>query len=483
MTARLPTGAAIIAQAMTDGRTARLSASLAFVGSLLGVIALLAGSPGSARAQTAEPTAPAPVPGAASAPESAVARGAPALDAESAVLVEPVTGDVVYRRRPHQRRPIASTTKLMTALLVLERESLKQVFTSPEYRPVFPDESLIHLRRGERMTVADLLRGLLLASGNDAAIDLAANTTGSVASFVAQMNRRAGQLGLADTHYSNPIGLDAPGNHSSASDLVSLAIRLRRRPWFAHTVDRGSARLHGSGGAQTVVNRNDLVRQVGFVNGVKTGHTPAAGYVLVGSGTRNGVTMVSAVLGDPGVFSRNADTLALLRYGFSRYRSATVVARADVFARARARYREQIKIRLVAARAFSTVVRRGEPPPTVTVHAPSRLTGPLPVGRRVGRLDIRYRGHVIARVPLVTADAVPEVTLAARIVSFVLRPGSLALLIALAIIIFLVGRRRRRGGQGTGRRVGGARDHHRHTQRRDRQDAGGSELSARPPPP
>ncbi len=450
---------------------------------LLAIAAALTAA-GTAGAQTAEPTAPGPVPDVASAPEAAVARGTPGLDAASAVLVEPVTGDVVYRRRPHERRPIASTTKLMTALLVLEREPLGRVFTSPGYRPTFPDESLVHLRSGERMTVADLLRGLLLASGNDAAVDLAANTAGSVASFVGQMNRRAGQLRLADTHYSNPIGLDAPGNHSSASDLVALAIRLRQRPWFARTVDRGNARLHGSAGTHAVVNRNDLVRQVAFVNGVKTGHTPDAGYVLVGSGTRNGVTMVSAVLGEPGVFSRNADTLALLRYGFARYRNDTVFGRADVLARARVRYREREKIRLVPARAFSTVVRRGEPPPTVTVHAPAKLTGPLPVGRRVGRVDVRYRGHVIGRVPLVTADRVPEVTLPARIVTFVLRPGTLVLLVALAFFIILLFRRRRRGGeQGTAGRAGGARDHHRHTQRRDRQDAGGPELPARPPPP
>ena len=438
---------------------------------------------GIAQAQTAEPTAPGPVPDVASAPEAAVARSAPLLAADAALLAEPVTGDVIYRRRPHARRPIASTTKLMTALLVLERESLGAVFTSPGYRPAFPDESLLHLRAGERMSVADLLRGLLLASGNDAAVDLAANTSGSVRSFVADMNRRARALALNDTHYANPIGLDAPGNYSSASDLVTLATRLLGRPWFAQTVNQRRARLHGSAGTHSVVNRNDLVRQVGFVNGVKTGHTPAAGYVLVGSGTRNGVTMVSAVLGDPSVFARDADTLALLRYGLARYRRALVLTSGAVLARPRVRYREQDRIRLTAARPFSTVVRRGEPPPTLTVHAPATLTGPLPRGRRVGRVDVRYRGRVIARVALLTADPVPEVTLAARVVTFLVRPGTLALLIAVAIGILLAWRIQRGGRRGTRGRAGGARDHHRHTQRRDRQDAGGPELPARPPPP
>ena len=268
----------------------------------------------------------------------------------------------------------------MTAYVVLNSEPLGRVFTAPGYSPSFSDESLIHLRAGERMTVADLLRGMLLASGNDAAMDVAVNTSGSVGAFVAQMNRSARGLGLRHTHYTNPIGLDSAGNYSSASDLVRLAAVLRGRAWFARTVDRGGAVLHSNLGAHAISNLNDLVRHVGFVNGVKTGHTPSAGYCLVGSATRNGVTMISAVLGDPSAYARNADTLALLRFGLSRYRSYTAFGTADVLATAKVRYRESDTIGLVPARAFSTVVRRGERVPQLVVHAPKKLDGPAAGG-------------------------------------------------------------------------------------------------------
>jgi serine-type D-Ala-D-Ala carboxypeptidase (penicillin-binding protein 5/6) len=430
-----------------------------------------------AAAQTADPaTTPVP-PGATAAPNALAARRPPLIDASAAAVYEPVTGDLVFAYHASGRRPIASTTKLMTAYVVLNRVPLGRSFVSPGYAPAFSDESLINLRAGERMTVADLLRGLLLGSGNDAAVDLAINTGGSEGAFVAMMNRSARALGLRHTHYTNPIGLDARGNYSSPSDLVRLAATLRARQWFARTVDRPSAVLHSNRGRHFVTNKNDLVRQVGFVNGVKTGHTPSAGYCLVGSATRNGVTMISAVLGDPSAYARNADTLALLRFGLSRYRSYTAFGTADVLATAKVRYRESDTIGLVPARAFSTVVRRGERRPQLVVHAPKKLTGPLPAGRKVGYVGVVYRGRVIARVPLLTRAKVPGVGPIQRAVTFISRPGTLAVALLLALAILLIVRRRGGGGRA------GSRDHHSHTQRRDRQDPGGPELPARPPAP
>src|SRR5205807_7946274 len=167
-----------------------------------------------AAAQTGEPAASA-VPGDANAaPDALAARRPPPIDAGAAAVYEPVTGDLVFAYRANRGLPIASTTKLMTAFVVLERDPLNRVFASPGYSPSFSDESLIHLRAGERMSVADLLRGMLLASGNDAAVDLAVNTAGSEGAFVALMNRAARRLGLRHTHYTNPIGLDSAGNYS-----------------------------------------------------------------------------------------------------------------------------------------------------------------------------------------------------------------------------------------------------------------------------
>jgi len=216
---------------------------------------------------------------------------------------------------------------------------------------------------------------------------------------------------------------------------------------------------------------------VAFVNGVKTGHTPTAGYCLVGSATRNGVTVISAVLGDPSDYARNADTLGLLRYALSRYRSYTAFGTADVLATAKVRDRGSDTVGLVPARMFSTVVRRGDRRPQLVVHAPKTLTGPLPAGHRVGYVGVVYRDRVIARIPLLTRSKVPSVGPIQRAVTFIARPGTLAVALLLALAAVLVVRRGRRGGRA------GPGDHHRHTQRRDRQDPGSPELPARPPAP
>src|SRR4051794_8759528 len=285
---------------------------------------------------------------AATAPAAAQQRGqsGPVVRAPAAILVEPATGDVVYQRNARQQRPIASTTKLMTALLTLERMKLGKTVTAIRYRAA-PAESVIGLRAGERLTVADLMRGLLLASANDAAATLAVRAGGTRERFVRLMNRRARQLGLHDTHYANPIGLDEAGNHSSAEDLVKLTLILRRNEFFRAVTNLPSATLKTGSRPRTILNRNTLVREVPAVNGVKTGHTSTAGYLLVGSATRNGITVISAVLGEPSEGARDADSLTLLRYGLSHYRRRAGVRRGATYATAKLAHRDG-RVSLVA---------------------------------------------------------------------------------------------------------------------------------------
>jgi D-alanyl-D-alanine carboxypeptidase (penicillin-binding protein 5/6) len=371
------------------------------------------------------------------------AKRPPDIAAPQAVLVEPATGDVLYRRAADEPRPVASATKLMTALLVLERVSLDDVFRAVPYRGL-ADESRLGLRPGERMQVRDLLRALLLVSANDAAATLAVGTSGSLSAFVDAMNQRARQLGLAHTHYANPIGLDAGGNYSSAADLVKLTSAVRRIAFFRRTVSLPRARLATGDVPRVVDNRNDLVGRARWVDGVKTGHTPLAGYVLVGSATRGGVTVLSAVLGDSSRAARDADTLALLRYGLEQYHVASLVRPGRVLATAAIRYRERDRVALVASRSVRRIVRRGERP-TLTLHGPRRVEGPLAAGAVVGRVVVRLRGRVVARVPLVTAADVPKVGLAERAAGLLLKPGTLAVVGALTLgTVGLAGARRRR---------------------------------------
>ena len=264
---------------------------------------------------------------------------APTVTAPQAILLQPQTGDVLLRKSPDAEVPVASTTKLMTALLVLERASLNDVYTAVPYEAQ-EAESRINLKAGERMSVRDLMRALLLESANDAAATLAVGVSGSQSAFVAEMNARARQLGLRHTAYANPIGLDEPGNYSTARDLVKISNRLRRNPFFRRTVSLRSTRLTTGAHEREIENTNDLVGQPPGVNGVKTGHTQAAGYILVGSATRGRVNVLSAVLGDPSKAARDADTAALLSYGLSLYREVPLVLPNRVVARAKVKYRD-----------------------------------------------------------------------------------------------------------------------------------------------
>ena len=376
---------------------------------------------------------------------AAAAGDGPIVRAPAAILVEPATGDVVFQRNAHDERPVASTTKLMTALLTLEREKLSTTVTTIRYRAA-PAESVIGLRAGERMTVADLMRGLLLASANDAAATLAVRVGGTRERFVALMNDRARQLGLHDTHYSNPIGLDQEGNHSSAEDLVKLTLILRRNAFFRAVTNLPSATLKTGARPRTITNRNTLVRTVPYVSGVKTGHTNSAGYVLVGSATRGGVTLLSAVLGDSSESTRDSDSLRLLRYGLSRYHRVEPVRRGARFGDAALKYRDA-RVDLVAARSLLRVARRGERLTTHVTGAPSEIEGPMAKGTKVGTIVVRQRGRVIGRVPLVTARDIAAPTLGQRLGDYLDRSSTRAVLAVLAVCSLYLALMRRRLGR------------------------------------
>ena len=388
-------------------------------------------------------------------PPARAAEGPPAIRAPAAILVEPATGDIVFERDADERRAIASTTKLMTALLTLEHASLDDVMVAAPYDAA-PAESVAGFRAGERLTVADLLRALLLESANDAASTLAIRVAGSRPAFVAMMNRRARQLGLRDTHYANPVGLDQAGNYSSATDLVKLALILRKRSFFRRTTDLPRTVLHSGARPRAILNRNLLVRDVPFVNGVKTGHTINAGYVLVGSATRRGVTVLSAVLGDPSEGARDTDSLALLRYGLGRYHVVTPVRKGRVLAHARLAHRDAQEVGLVAGADVRRTARRGERIRVRLRDAPSELDGPLEKGARVGTVVVVQRGREVARVPLVTAAGVDAATFGERLREWLDRPATLVLLAAFAGCSLLLVLLRRRAVRRRGRRPRGA---------------------------
>jgi D-alanyl-D-alanine carboxypeptidase (penicillin-binding protein 5/6) len=271
---------------------------------------------------------------------------------------------------------------------------------------------------------------MMLPSANDAANALAVNIGGTRAEFVQMMNARARALGLRETHYSTPIGLDDPGNYSSAHDLAELATTLLRDRTFARIVDLPQATLRSGARVRTVVNRNQLVLGYPFVSGVKTGHTLDAGYVLVGSAERGGARVVSVVLGAPSEAARDSDSLTLLEWGLDQFRRLTAVRKERRYATAGVRWRGDSSVDLVAAEAVQLTVRRGQRI-TRRVKAPGEVEGPLAAGAEVGELEVVQAGRVVRTVPLVTASPAKGAGILRRALSPLGGPLSAIALLAL----------------------------------------------------
>jgi serine-type D-Ala-D-Ala carboxypeptidase (penicillin-binding protein 5/6) len=358
----------------------------------------------------------------------------PRPEARAWVLVDATDGDRLAGRGISSRRAIASTTKLMTAYLALRELPLDKMLTAPDYQPSSPLESLAGLAPGERMSVRDLLYALLLESANDAAVTLAEGVSGSVPRFVREMNKAAAALGLTGTHYENPIGLDSAQNYSTAEDLAALTLRLRRDPLFRRIVDTPDAVLKTGGHTRQIANRNLLLDKVPWVNGVKTGHTLAAGDVLVGSGTRKGATLVSVVLGAPSESARDEGTLELLDYGFSLYHREAPVREGERVASPDLKY-QGTTLPLVARRGVAVGVRRGERVDT-SVTAPGEVEGPIARGERLGKATVSVDGREVGTVPVVAARAADEASFLEQARA---RYAGVAILIAIGAGVILIG--------------------------------------------
>jgi D-alanyl-D-alanine carboxypeptidase (penicillin-binding protein 5/6) len=368
-------------------------------------------------------------------PAAAAAPDCPAsIHAPSAIVLEVSTGMAACERNADAERPVGSTVKLMTALLTLERAKLSDRYRAANYHPAAAESQI--------------------SSGNDAAMTLANGVAGSERAFVRLMNQRARELGLEHTHYANPIGLDEPGAHSSARDLVKLALFLRTKPFFRRTVKQPSVTLLTGGVTRTLKNRNTLIPAVPWVNGVKTGHTLQAGHVLVGSGRQKGIQVISAVLDEESTTARNEDTVRLLRYGMSRFQRITAAPPGTKVVSVPIRYRRGAELDLVVgANGERTVVPRHERD-RVTIRAtrfPSQVRGPIAYGEQLGEADVLQDGRKIATVPLVASGEVPDAGLAQRTKSWFTTPIGVLLAFAVLSGTVLLARARRRP-RGPGRK-------------------------------
>lgn len=322
-----------------------------------------------------------------------------AISAERAMLLDAQTGRVLYEKNADQQSLIASTTKIMTALVVCEQCNVLDRFQIPK-EAVGIEGSSIYLKEGEVLTVQELLYGLMLHSGNDAAVALAIYCGGTVEGFAEMMNDKARRLGMDNTHFVNPNGLDAPGHYSTARDMAVLAAYAMENPIFAKTVSAKTVNITG----RSLRNHNRLLWQVDGADGVKTGYTKAAGRILVSSATRQGRRLIAVTMNAPNDWQDHKD---LLENGFSGYKIRKIVSQGENLGYLQIAGGQRGTVELLAATDFAYALAEGEEP-QIKLSGPGFVYAPVVEGQEAGFAYVCLGDKMIGKIPVVFGDTVEQ---------------------------------------------------------------------------
>ncbi|MBE6694603.1 MAG: D-alanyl-D-alanine carboxypeptidase [Ruminococcaceae bacterium] len=261
---------------------------------------------------------------AASITDSALALSENGLSANSAVLIEASEGRIIYSHNPNKPLPMASTTKIMTALVAIEKLPLDTVVTVVR-EAVGIEGSSVYLYEGEELTLDQLLYALMLESANDAAAAIAYAVAGGIDEFAALMNKKAEELGLVNTHFTNPHGLDEEGHYTTAYELAKITAAALENDFFREVVStkKKTIPMRGGEGTRVLINHNKMLRSYEGAIGVKTGFTKKSGRCLVSAAERDGLTLIAVTIGAPDDWH---DHTLMLDYGFASYESLTICA-------------------------------------------------------------------------------------------------------------------------------------------------------------
>lgn len=322
-----------------------------------------------------------------------------AISARKAIVLDGLTGRVLYEKNADERSLIASTTKIMTALVVCQQCNVLDRVRIPA-EAVGVEGSSMYLKEGEILTVQELLYGLMLHSGNDAAVALAIYCGGTVEGFAELMNDKARSLGLENTHFVNPNGLDAPGHYSTARDLAVLTAYAMTDPVFAQTVSTKQVKC----GERCLTNHNKLLWQVEGADGVKTGFTKAAGRILVSSAVRDSRRLVCVTIHAPDDWRDHAQ---LLEEGFRDYTTRTVVTRGQHLGTTEVVGGDGEAVELLAGEGFSYALRQEENPRVeLSEHGP--VYAPVVKGSSAGFAYVLLEDRVIGRIPMYYGNTVEQ---------------------------------------------------------------------------
>lgn len=322
-----------------------------------------------------------------------------AISAQRAILMDAQTGRVLFEKNADERSLIASTTKIMTALIVCEQCNVLDRMKIPK-EAVGIEGSSMYLQEGEVLTVQELLYGLMLRSGNDAAVALAIYCAGTVEGFAELMNDKARTLGMTGSHFENPNGLDSPGHFSTARDMAVLAAYAMNNPIFAQTVSTKTVHV----GNRCLRNHNKLLWQVEGTDGVKTGFTKAAGRILVSSATRQGRRLIVVTINAPNDWQ---DHKMLLNDGFSRYEVRTIFRRGDCLGKIAVAGGEREETEILAAEEFSYALMPEEKP-EIVFPGPGFAYAPVVSGEDAGCAFVCLNGNAVGKISVVFGTTVEQ---------------------------------------------------------------------------
>lgn len=333
------------------------------------------------------------------------------LNAKSAILMEESTGNILYESNPDERLPIASVTKVMTMLLIMEavdsgKISLDDMVTVSENAMSYGGSTMF-LETGEQLTVNDMLKGIAVASANDGCVAMAEHLAGSESAFVDMMNEKAKELGMENTHFMNTNGLDEDDHYSSARDVAIMSRELMKHETIFNYTSIWMDTLRG--GKFQLANTNKLIRFYDGANGLKTGSTSKALCCLSAAAKRNDMQLIAVVLGAPTSAERFASAKSLLDYGFANYAVNTQITAGDEVQKIAVEKGVDKEVGVVASDSCSTLVKKGqEDNITKEIKIDETITAPIEAGQKIGTMTISRDGEVIADLDLNASSTVEK---------------------------------------------------------------------------
>ena len=328
------------------------------------------------------------------------------LSAQSAVLIDARDGSVLYEKDADTPRPMASTTKIMTAVVALESCDVNEIIEIAN-EAVGVEGSSIYLQKGERMTLLELLYALLLQSANDAAVAIAVGVGGSVGNFADMMNEKAMSLGLTSTHFENPNGLDADGHVTTAHELALLTAYALKNPTFAEIVATYKRKISGPNGTvRLVVNHNKLLNMYDGCVGVKTGFTKKSGRCLVSAACRESLTLVSVTLSAPDDWR---DHTAMLNYGYENYCCEILCDEGGFIEALPVVGGVQDSLLCANCDYIAATLLRDHGEITVDVQLPQMIYAPVSAGDIVGHVTYKCEGKVIGETDIKAAYNIEQI--------------------------------------------------------------------------